>query len=237
MQIRVERDGRVEERELLLISHRGGNGFGPENTLQSLRAALEFGVEMIETDVRMSADGVPVIHHGPFLGYRLLGRMSLEEIRERAPEVPTLEEYLQVAGGRCALNLEIKSCHPRVLVSLLDGGGHRGYPLLISSFDAGFLSAFAATGHRAETGLLVQYERDPERMVREARACGAGVLLPVVFAVDRELVSKAHDEGLRVIAWTVNSRHQLKELLEAGVDGVITDEYPKLYAFLRERYS
>jgi len=235
MKVRISRDGRMEEKELLLISHRGGRGFGPENTLHSLRKALDFGVEMVETDVRMSADGVPVIHHGPFLGYRLLGRMSYEEIKERAPEVPSLEEYLEAVEGRCALNLEVKSCHPGVLASLLERA-HQGPPPLVSSFDARFLEAFAATGYRAEIGLLTQYQRDPDRTLREAGACGASVILPLVFTVDGELVEAAHREGLRLIAWTVNSRQQAGELLESGIDGMITDEYPDLLDYLQENY-
>ena len=92
MDVDVVVDGEVLTKDFVLISHRGGKGFGPENTLQSLQGALDFGVEMIETDVRMSADGVPVIHHSPFIGLRLLSRMDMEEIRQREPDLPTLQE-------------------------------------------------------------------------------------------------------------------------------------------------
>ncbi len=219
-----------------LISHRGGRGFGPENSLQALQAALESGVEMVETDVRMTADGVPVIHHGPFLGMRLISRISIAELRETDSLVPTLREYLEVAAGRIALNLEVKRCDPYVLADLL-----REFdlpePPLVSSFDDAFLSEFRRTGYPACLGLLDQYDPVRDRLFRKARECGASVILPLYLGVDRELVAAARKEGLRVITWTVNSPSALRTLIDWGVEGVITDDYPRLRSFLEENYK
>jgi glycerophosphoryl diester phosphodiesterase len=229
-------NGRLEESEFLLVSHRGGRGFGPENTLQSLRQALDFGVEMVECDVRMSSDGVAVIHHGPFLGYHILGRLSLREIRERAPHVPTLREFLETAGDRCALNLEIKKCDPLVLAETLRETPP-AYTPLVTSFDVDFLAAFRETACPTEIGVLSQFDPAADRVLRMARRCGASAVLPVCFSVDGELVSRAHARGLRVITWTVNSTGNLEELVACGVDGVITDAYPELKAFLEESFG
>ncbi|RJP31230.1 MAG: glycerophosphodiester phosphodiesterase [Actinobacteria bacterium] len=227
MLIKVCNDGGAESRELALISHRGGKGFGPENTLQSLRGALDFGVEMVETDVRMSDDGVPIIHHGPFLGIHLIGRMPMTEIREKAPDIPSLQEYLDLAGNRCAMNLEIKRCDAGVLAEVVAAASPSS-PILVSSFDADFLELFRDTGSPAALGLLSQYERSCERILSEAARCGATTILPASFVVSEDLVDAAHETGIKVIAWTVNSITELRESVEAGVDGVITDAYPKL---------
>lgn len=224
MIIEVRDDGRVERREFLLVSHRGGKGFGPENTLEALEAALISGVEMLETDVRMSGDGIPFIHHGPFLGLSLLAHMSMREIKERAPHVPTLREYLEVAGGRCPLNLEIKRCDPDVLARALEEAPTFSY-LLVSSFDADFLRSFGRTGAGAELGLLSQFEIAHERMLRDANDCGASVILPSRLMVSDGLVKAAHAAGLRMIPWTVNGLESLEEMVLAGSDGVITDCY------------
>jgi glycerophosphoryl diester phosphodiesterase len=218
-------------RGFTLICHRGGKGFGPENTLQSLAAALDFGVEALETDVRMSEDGVAVIHHGPFIGLRLISRMSFREIRKVAPEIPTLEEYLDLAGDRCFLNLEIKKCHPRRLAETISTASLQRPPL-ISSFDAPFLDEFRLTAIEAELGLLVQYENRHERMIEEAKKCGATILLPASYSVNQNLVEDAHSAGLRLITWTVNNMLQVEEMIAAGVDGIITDFYRELLAFL-----
>ena len=231
MYIRLPVNGGFRNKELALVSHRGGKGFGPENTLQSLEAAIDFGVEMVETDVRMSKDGVPVIHHSPFLGFRLLGHMTAREIEESAPEVPTLEEYLELAAGRCALNLEIKKCDPAVLAEAI-GGVETALPILVSSFDADFLVEFSRTGSPVQLGVLSQYELSGDRLLREADACGATTLLPVSYSVREDLVRAAHAAGLRVVTWTVNSSEHALELLHADVDGIITDSYPELKEWL-----
>lgn len=233
--MRVETHDAAETpgRGFKLISHRGGKGFGPENTMQSLQGALDFGVEMVETDVRMSADGVAVIQHSPFIGLRLLSRMDLGEIRERAPEVPTLREYLELGAKRCEMNLEIKRCDAGVLAATIAAAGPH-LNILVSSFDADFLVEFMDLGTGLELGLLGQYELSPERTLRYAARCGASTLLPVSFAVRDTFVDMAHEAGLGVITWTVNSSEQLRDLVEAGVDGVITDLYPELMSFLRQ---
>jgi glycerophosphoryl diester phosphodiesterase len=224
-------NSKVESKELALISHRGGKGFGPENTLQSLEGALNFGVEMIETDIRMSADGIPVIHHGPFLGLHLLGRITLSEIKERSPDIPTLREFLDLAGSRCSLNLEVKRCDPSALAEvLLDCQPSK--PILVSSFDTDFLESFERTGSPSDLGLLSQFDPDGDRLLREARRCGATTVLPVSFIVKRELVKTAHAADMRVITWTVNSTEQVEEVIAEGVDGIITDSYPQLSDFL-----
>ncbi len=236
MRIEVDLGEGLEERDFLLVSHRGGGGFGPENTLEALRGALEFGVEMVETDVRMTADGVPVVHHGPFLGLRLISRMSAGELKEAAPEVPTLREYLEVAVGRTALNLEIKRCDPEVLADLLHEFAFPEPPL-VTSFDTAFIADFRRTGYPAALGLLDQYELVRDRLFKRARDCGASAILPFYLAVEKEMVEAAHREGLRVITWTVNSTSALQWLIQRGVDGVITDDYPRLLWFLEENHG
>ncbi len=227
----IQGDGERPGREFKLISHRGGKGFGPENTLRSLQAALDFGVEMIETDVRMTSDGVPVIQHSPFIGLRLLSRMRWDEVREKEPELPSLYEYLDLAANRCALNLEIKRCDADVVAEAVRAA-RPSFPVLVSSFDEDFLVDFANTGSEATLGLLTQYELLPERMLEDAERCGAKTLLPASFAVRNALLETAHEAGLEVIAWTVNSTEILRDLVLAGIDGVITDTYPELEAFL-----
>ncbi|OFW55919.1 MAG: hypothetical protein A2W01_05575 [Candidatus Solincola sediminis] len=232
MYITVGSDGRAKRKEFWLICHRGGRGFGPENTLEALGKALEYGVEMIETDVRMSNDGVPFIHHSPFLGIHLLQHLDMSEIRERAPEIPTLEEFFDLAGGRCAFNIEIKRCEARILAEVVSWA-HISLPLLVSSFNTRFLSEFKATGGPARIGLLTQYEMDTNHAVQEALECGADVLLPVNFYTKPGLVDAAHEAGLRVVPWTVNSSGSLQSMVAMGVDGLITDSYRELAAILK----
>lgn len=232
MYITVGMNGQVRRKEFWLISHRGGKEFGPENSLQALVNALKLGVEMVETDVRMSNDGVPFIHHSPFLGIHLLNHLDMSEIRERAPEIPTLEEFLHLAAGACAFNIEVKRCEARILAEVINWA-QISLPLIISSFDAHFLLEFKATGSPACIGLLTQYEVNPNDAVEEALECGADVLLPVSFSTNQNLIDTAHKAGLRVVSWTVNNTGALQTMIAMGVDGAITDCYGDLATFLK----
>jgi glycerophosphoryl diester phosphodiesterase len=232
MLVNIKNNGEVTRKEFRLVCHRGGRGFGPENTLQALGAALEFGVEMVETDVRSTRDGVPVIHHSPFLGIHLLNRMDMAEVRERAPDIPTLEEYMNLAAEKCSLNIEVKRCEVELLIEVMM---KMAIPpaFLVSSFDLAFLEDFKKTGFPAHTGLLSQYELDSTRAAREALACGADVILPVSFYTRPGLIKTAHEAGLMVIPWTVNSSDGLQIMIAMGADGVITDSYEEFDAFLK----
>jgi glycerophosphoryl diester phosphodiesterase len=129
------------------------------------------------------------------------------------------------------LNLEIKKCDAGILAAALEAATF-ARPLLVSSFDADFLQDFGKVGSGAELGLLSQYERATERMLDEAERCGATTLLPASFAIRIALVDAAHEAGLKVITWTVNSTQLLEEMFVAGVDGIITDAYRELKSYL-----
>jgi glycerophosphoryl diester phosphodiesterase len=231
MLVKIRHNEQLISTNLLLVSHRGGKGFGPENTLHSLQGAVEFGVEMVETDIRMTDDRIPVVHHGPFIGLHLLSNMTISEVKERAPEVPTLEEYLEVTAEKCRLNLEIKKCDPDVLAEAIKEIPP-AYAPLISSFDTDFLKGFGKLAGTAELGFLSRYETSEDHLIQEATSYGASTLLPASYLIDKDLVRKAHGAQMNIITWTVNNTSQLADLIEAGVDGIITDHYPELKEWL-----
>lgn len=105
----------IEPIKAAVYAHRGvhDNRTVYENTLESVRLASELGVGA-EIDVRLTSDGVCVLHHDPrtYLGERI-SRMSYGELRHyRLPDgsaIPTLSEVLHSFGGKLALLIEIKS--------------------------------------------------------------------------------------------------------------------------------
>jgi len=111
-------------RRLWVIAHRGGSALAPENTIAAFEASLRAGTDMLEVDVRLTADGHMVIHHDRHLGRtagvsRLVADCSLEELRcmdvgsyfgERfaGERILTLSEVLDWARGRARLLLDLK---------------------------------------------------------------------------------------------------------------------------------
>lgn len=101
----------MEEKRILVCGHRGDMTYHPENTMEAFRAAVGYGVDMIETDVHMTRDGVLVLRHDIVIPE--IGRVcdhDYDELRKAKPDLPTLEEFLELMLRHpdLALNLEFK---------------------------------------------------------------------------------------------------------------------------------
>lgn len=232
----------------IIYAHRGASGVCPENTMAAFAKAIEMGAHGIETDVQMSKDGVLVLCHDERLerttdGRGLLAEHTWEELRRLdagswfAPSfagerLPRLEDLLAlVAGTKLLLNLELKSgvvLYPGIeakVVALIKDYGLRGR-VLISSFNHFSLVEVKRLDPEIETGILyMEGLVDPWLY---ARHIGADALHPLFYGVRPEIVAGAHAAGLRVNAWTVDEPAQAKALIQAGVDGLITNHPDRL---------
>lgn len=212
------------EGELRIISHRGGRGFGPENTLESLRNALEAGVKMVETDIRETADGVLVIHHNPMANSKFIKDYEAAELRQVHPAIPTLQEYLETAFGRCHLDLEAKLLDIHVLARTV-AEFSRPDQVMITSFNSSLLVALKEEYPDFKVGWVLRLHHEKEGAIELAVKSGMQLLLPRQGLVDEDFVAQAHREGLLVYTWTVNHPTTLRGLVGQGIDGVITDKY------------
>jgi glycerophosphoryl diester phosphodiesterase len=110
----------------LIIGHRGARGIAQENTLKAFEVAIQHGVDMIETDVQLTKDDVLVLLHkfNTRLAQRVdhklqpeewrfvVHELTFDEIRSRQPDIPTLEEAIQLIHRRARLMIEVKSGTP-----------------------------------------------------------------------------------------------------------------------------
>jgi glycerophosphoryl diester phosphodiesterase len=100
-------------RKPCIIGHRGARGLAPENTLEGFEIAIQSGVDMIETDVRLTADGQLVLVHDEHLttaDKRLLRVMdtTLEELKLHHSALVTLDEAINFVNRRVRLMVEVK---------------------------------------------------------------------------------------------------------------------------------
>src|SRR5690606_5568826 len=102
---------------ILKIGHRGAKGHVPENTIESIQKARDFGVDGIEIDVHVCATGELVVFHDFTLdrmtnGTGEVGKLSLSELKKLKVNnqflIPTLEEVLDTIDKKCFLNIELK---------------------------------------------------------------------------------------------------------------------------------
>ena len=220
-----------------IVGHRGASGHRPENTLASFALAAELGADLVECDVHLSADGVPVVIHDDTLDRTTSGRgpvtaRTLAELKTLdaglGETVPTLDELLTWCRDHLPLSIEIKNgpvYHrglPDRVIELLRKHGVVERASVIS-FDHLAVQRAKQLEPRLAAGVL--FAARPVDAPALARAAGADILLPHWAFATPELVEPAHAAGLAVSVWTVNDETALRAALAAGVDAVATD-YP-----------
>jgi len=238
----------------IAFAHRGGAAGGAENSMAAFARAVAAGYRYLETDVHSTSDGVAVVFHDDTLD-RMLGRAGrVEELtyKELASEriggesvVPTLAELLD-AFPECRLNVDLKAdaaVEPTIETLWRLGAGER---VLLASFsDRRIRWARKLCGPRQATS-MGQWEVARLRLGSLHGRGLAGfvpgvpaVQVPVRFSgvrvVDARFVAYAHRMGMQVHVWTIDDPDQMRELLDLGVDGIMTDHIEVLRAVLTER--
>jgi glycerophosphoryl diester phosphodiesterase len=236
----------------LIAAHRGGAALWPENSLTAFRGALALGVDALEFDVHLTADGEPVVIHDATLdrtttGHGPVRALTLDKLRavrllERtgapsAETVPTLAQVLELARPTPVTVLpEIKldlarAPYPDVerrVVALLRSHGLLGRAT-VQSFDDATLRRLRALEPTLRTMLLVNRVRvatdatTPADPVRWATELGATDLGADFRLVDAALVAAARAAGVRLSVWTVNADDELRRMGALGVDLVMSD--------------
>jgi glycerophosphoryl diester phosphodiesterase len=226
-----------------VIGHRGASGLAPENTRESLRLALSQGADALEFDLRLSADGIPVLMHDPMLDRttRVTGPVgALSASALQALGVPTLAEVLdefreatllielktaEVALPVRRILLEHAATERVVLAAFLDQAlaPFRDGRFNVGASRQGILALWLRSklGIRAPRGPISLYAV-PDRYKER-------VLVPT-----RRFVRSARESGRPVHVWTVNDPERAATLWSHGVSGIVTD-YPALIRAERDR--
>lgn len=208
------------------------------------------GAGFIETDLQLSRDTRLVALHDPTLERTTngIGEVSsatlaelrtldaggwFQEVEDQRPHfsgerVPTIEEILAFGQEKdVGLFLEIKAPGAGGAEHAVVGALHEADAVgrtVVLSFDPGVLAKVRQLDPVIVAGYL--FEEPLTDTVSKAVASGARQLLPRADRITGRLVEEAHRNDLRIVAWTVNSREKMKELVDLGVDGIITD-YPQ----------
>ncbi len=228
-----------------VIGHRGAAAHAPENTLAGIAQAADLGVAMVEVDVKLSRDNVPVLMHDDTLerttdgkgavaatDYADLARLDAGSWFGRGfagEHIPTLGQAIALMVERgLSLNLEIKPCPGRetetaevALTEALRLWPTDTPPPLISSFAIESLEAAQGAAPDWPRGLLLDaaladWNRLSDRLTAASVNIAAGMATPVDVAGYKR-------GGRRCLAYTVNDAEEAATLLAFGVDAVISD--------------
>ena len=232
----------LSRRPFAVIGHRGAAGLALENTLTAFKKALEVGVDIVEFDIQLTADGIPVLLHDETLE-RIAGlhvnvrNTSFSELKNvtlpGGEKIATLEELLALDAGRLPLFIEIK--HPGDTSRVLEVIAREkaiDYVAIISFHE----EALRIARERLPSiprGLI--YATPPGKIV-EAKKLGCNIVLPRYTLATEKAVAFAHRLGLKVVAWTVNDVTTAVRLVKRNVDGIASD-YPDRIVELRKKLS
>jgi glycerophosphoryl diester phosphodiesterase len=222
---------------MLKIGHRGAKGYVPENTLLSFQKAIEMSVDGIELDVHLSADGEIIVIHDATIdrttnGQGAVNSLSLRELKsfriEKEHEIPTLIEVLNLVNKRCLINIELKGKGTAIpVVALIEKyvlEKNWQYPhFLISSFDWVSLLDIHLAKPVIPLGVLTEY--DVDLAFAFAKYIQATSIHSYFHLLSKEKTAKMQEEGLQVLAWTVNEKEDIQKIKSFHINGIITD-YP-----------
>lgn len=221
-------------RTVTAVAHRGDPYRVRENTLPSLRSALDRGADAVEIDVRLSRDGVPVLLHDASLKRlweldRPLSVLSADEVRGLTENgVPTLEEAVVATEGH-RLMVDLPDATPEsvraVVGAIADcGASERVYYCA----GARTMLAVRAADPAAEIALTWTSLAPPRQSVLDA--INPRWLNYRFSLLHRELVVQVQRQGLLVSAWTPDTKRSMRRLIDIGVDSITTNRVDTLHA-------
>jgi glycerophosphoryl diester phosphodiesterase len=238
---------------MLAIAHRGASGYAPENTFAAFRKALAMGAGFVETDLQLSRDARFVAIHDATVNRTTNGQgavhdLTLADLRKldagswfgsefAGERIPTLEEILDFAKKHdVVFYLELKPFGSwggeHALISALRESGEIARSVVIS-FDPGILAAIRKIEPTLMTGLL--FDGQITEPLEKAQEIGARQVAVRGDLVTPRLLKEARSRDLQVVCWTVNHPAHMRLLVEAGVDGLISDYPDRLVELTRRK--
>ena len=224
---------------MMIMGHRGAKALEPENTLLSIKRAMEIGVDAVEIDVQLTKDKEVVVIHDSTVdrttnGKGPVGSYTLEEIKKldagKGEKIPTLKEVIEFVKDKVGLIIELKEEGTEdKVVGLINKHSLYGGAYVISFWHMA-VKRVKEMDSRIKTGvLLVGCPVD----ACIARSASADALVMNYAFVSKGLVDKAHQEGLKVFIWNIDDRDMLKPYVDMGVDGIGSNDPRVLVEYFR----
>jgi len=232
----------------MAIAHRGASSYAPENTFAAFDLAIRMGARHIELDVEATIDGHIVVIHDDTVdrttdGSGLVTGHTLEALQAldagswfgeqfAGERIPLFDEVLRRYKGRVHLHTEIKGRSTYLSRHTADLVRQHGMvdQVTITSFQKARLAEIRGYAPELPAGWLLPEVTDAA--IAQAKDLGLRQICPRATTVTAELVSRLHAEGFVVRAWGVGSEALMRQVVEAGADGMTVNFPDKLLAYL-----
>lgn len=236
----------------MVIAHRGGRKWAPENTMIGFKKSMDAGCDGVELDIHRCKSGELVVIHDETLdrttdGKGLVKDCTYDEIKKlsagkwygkefESERVPLLSEVLDAFDGKMLVNIEIKNTPIEYvgieddLINLLKNYKHPE-KIMISSFDHELIRRIHKKSPIYEVAFL---DASIIADVGEyGKKLGATAWNAAHYELRPDAVERAQKAGLSVNVWTVDGSADWKRAMEWNVDGIVTDDPAGLIDFLK----
>jgi len=226
--------------KVMIIGHRGAMGHIAENTIPSIKKAMELGVDGIEIDIFKSKTGELVVFHDEKLDRLTNSTGSIESLELDSIKniivldkyrIPTLEEVLELIDGQVKLNIELKgygtaSPTNHLINKYINRGGWTQDKFIISSFKWSELEEIRLLNNSIPIAVLVNSNVNPLDALPFAKKIKAIAINPYFKDLNQENIVEIQLNGFKVFPYTINELADIDRMIELGVDAIITD-YPE----------
>ena len=231
------------------IAHRGASAYYPENTMSAFKAAVDMKADMIELDVLLSKDNIPVVFHDERLdektnGSGLVCDHTLSDLKKldagswfdtkfKNERIPTLREVLEFSRNRILVNIEIKpevvtekeeSGIVELVLNLVEELGMEEV-VMISSFDYRVLERLSKRETNIKSALLYErvqsHGREPSRLAKDYN-------IDAFNCSEHQLIDnwvlQLNNNKIPFFIYTINDELTMKSLIQVGAKGIFTDK-------------
>jgi len=246
----------VNSSKVLIIAHRGNSSMAPENTLPAFQSALDARAYLIELDYYHAADGVPVVIHDEILDRTtnaedvfgqpklVVGSYSSSELRKLDAgtwfdekfvnvRIPTLVESLNLIQSGSVTLVERKQGDAETVVRLLKEKNLLD-KVVVQAFDWNYVAKCRELAPNLALATLSGKPAAPEQ-IEAAAAAGADVIVWDHQKIGRREIEQIHKLGKKAWAYTIDDLDKAKQLVAAGLDGVITNKPAEMMVLKTQR--
>ena len=238
-----------------IVAHRGWSGLAPENTLAAFEMAMaEPDIYAVELDVHLSKDGVPVVIHDHTIdrttdGHGNVSAYTLDELKRfdaggwfdsrfAGERIPSLDEVLALAKGRCLLHVELKTAgdlYPGIEAKVVEALRKRGMTdqAVLSSFDHDSMMRAKEAGPEIDTCLI--FLGKPVLLAEQLRITRASGLSIHYAYMTKKLMDQMEGLGIDTGLWTVDDPEHLAKIAAEYPQARVTTNYPdRLLGIVRQ---
>jgi glycerophosphoryl diester phosphodiesterase len=221
----------MKTNRLVIIGHRGARGLAAENTLASFQKALEYHVDQLEFDLRVTQDNIVVLNHDPFLnnsaGKKLLmNSQPYRALLAQKPDLLTFEQLLDFIGpNKTHLLVEIKPHEPvEPIAAIIEQRLAAGWPPGQFSIGSFYQPILRGMHQRFPEIEMVVIERwSGVRAFFRAKQVDTKRLNMRSWWLWKGFLHTMHKRGYQLSPYTMNDPRKVQKWRQAGLFGVITD--------------